>query len=332
MQSKSGLAGSASPAGKLAAPPEAQPFREAEKIVAQYNQDRAAARKQARQKIRELQVQVAAALKGLQDRYTRDAKLNEAVAIRDCIRTLKESRIKALPDPGTIHVDGSESQVSYFRVTGADTGPVWGTEVYTSDASLAAAAVHAGALKVGQTGVVKVTTIPEHPFYEGSFRNGIQSSSYGSYPGFTVERAGETEDDDPGDDVVEITLATNRPVVPVVPQRWTGFGYNGMRKPTRWSSGKVAAPVAAAETPAEAHQLVEQFDAQSASIWKDTNRTIGQMGEKAVFTLTPLQDALTREGKLDEAVAVRDCIQSLKQNGRNPRPGRRLGETDQPSF
>ena len=44
---------------------------------------------------------------------------------------------------------------------------MWGTDVYTADASLAAAAVHAGVLKVGQTGIVKVTTIPQQPSFEG---------------------------------------------------------------------------------------------------------------------------------------------------------------------
>jgi hypothetical protein len=73
-------------------------------------------------------------------------------------------------------------QTYYFRVTGQAAGNVWGTDVYTGDSDLAVAAVHAGAVKLGETGVVKVTVVPALSSYHGSTRNGIATQRYGHYP------------------------------------------------------------------------------------------------------------------------------------------------------
>jgi hypothetical protein len=70
-----------------------------------------------------------------------------------------------------------------FRVTGATTGTIWGTGTYTSDSPLATAAVHAGVLKDGQTGVVKVTIVAPPPNYQGTTANGVTSSNYDAWPG-----------------------------------------------------------------------------------------------------------------------------------------------------
>jgi hypothetical protein len=69
-----------------------------------------------------------------------------------------------------------------YRVTGSRNGPIWGTDVYTTDSNLATAAVHAGLLEPGQTGVLKVTIVPPPNSFAGSLRHGIRSLSYGSYP------------------------------------------------------------------------------------------------------------------------------------------------------
>ncbi len=58
---------------------------ETQKILIHFNSGKATVWKEAHGKIRELRVQVAAALKELQDGYTRATKLDEAVAIRDAI-------------------------------------------------------------------------------------------------------------------------------------------------------------------------------------------------------------------------------------------------------
>jgi serine/threonine-protein kinase len=90
-------------------------------------------------------------------------------------------------------LDGYQNQVGQafdFRVTGTADGPLWGTDVYSTDSSLATAAVHAGALKVGETGVVRVRIVAPPPAYQGSTRNGVSSDSWGAWPGaFTVARA-----------------------------------------------------------------------------------------------------------------------------------------------
>ena len=68
-------------------------------------------------------------------------------------------------------------------VTGAADGPVWGTDVYTDDSSVAAAAVHAGLLRVGERGRIKVTMLPGQDSYDGTPRNGVASDSYATWGG-----------------------------------------------------------------------------------------------------------------------------------------------------
>ena len=77
-----------------------------------------------------------------------------------------------------------------FEITGSTEGSVWGNDVYTDDSSLAAAAVHAGVLRDGQQGVVKVTILPAQDNYESSTRNGVTSQTWGQWGGsFRVEPA-----------------------------------------------------------------------------------------------------------------------------------------------
>lgn len=74
-------------------------------------------------------------------------------------------------------------QTFTFKVTGnAAAGSVWGTDVYTTDSALAAVVVHAGLLKNGETGVIKVTMLPSPPAFVGSVRNGVSTSGYNQYP------------------------------------------------------------------------------------------------------------------------------------------------------
>jgi hypothetical protein len=89
-----------------------------------------------------------------------------------------------LPDPGNlVALQDQVGKVFHFKVTGAAGGTVWGTDVYTSDSPLATAAVHAGVLKVGETGVVKVTVVAPPPSFDGSTRNGVSTSAYGPWSG-----------------------------------------------------------------------------------------------------------------------------------------------------
>lgn len=66
---------------------------------------------------------------------------------------------------------------------------VWGTDTYTDDSSIGGAAVHAGILKVGEKGVVKITLLGGKDSYQGSSRNGVTSESFNAWPGsFKIER------------------------------------------------------------------------------------------------------------------------------------------------
>jgi hypothetical protein len=91
--------------------------------------------------------------------------------------------VNAEPDPGTLmNYNGKIGQTFYFKVTGATTAIVWGTDVYTTDSQLATAAVHAGVLQPGQTGVVKVTIMASPLAFQGSARNGVMTQPFGPYP------------------------------------------------------------------------------------------------------------------------------------------------------
>jgi len=82
-------------------------------------------------------------------------------------------------------------QTFQFTVTGAATGAVWGTDVYTDDSFVATAAVHAGVLRVGETRTVTVTILAGLNSYPASTRNGIATSSWGSWGGsFSFAEAG----------------------------------------------------------------------------------------------------------------------------------------------
>jgi len=65
---------------------------------------------------------------------------------------------------------------------GAVIGTIWGTDIYTTDSQLAMAAVHAGAIKAGETGIVRVKIVRAPPIFTASRRNGVLSQPFGRYP------------------------------------------------------------------------------------------------------------------------------------------------------
>lgn len=108
-----------------------------------------------------------------------------------------EGPITVLPDPGTLtQYQQRVGQTFYFRVRAHANGSVWGSDVYTTDSLLATVAIHAGVLKSGETGVVKVTIMPGQNGYVGSTRNGISTSGYGVYPSsYRVSKVGHKSGD-----------------------------------------------------------------------------------------------------------------------------------------
>jgi hypothetical protein len=96
----------------------------------------------------------------------------------------KAEVLVAMPDPG--HLEGYKGQVGKrfaFTVTGVAGNGLYGTDVYTTDSLLSNCAVHAGALKPGQTGVVRVEIVAPPGAFVGSTRNGCTSSGFGAYNG-----------------------------------------------------------------------------------------------------------------------------------------------------
>lgn len=69
-------------------------------------------------------------------------------------------------------------QSFFFQVTGEVNGTLWGSDIYTSDSVLATACVHAGLLRPGETGVVKVTMVPPIPVFQGLTRHGVTSQPW----------------------------------------------------------------------------------------------------------------------------------------------------------
>ncbi len=87
-------------------------------------------------------------------------------------------------DPGNLTGwRGNVGAQASFAVTGSVNGSVWGTDIYTDDSALAVAAVHAGLVLPGQTGIVTVVIRPGQNAYSGSPRNGVQSANFPAWGG-----------------------------------------------------------------------------------------------------------------------------------------------------
>ncbi len=91
---------------------------------------------------------------------------------------------KIRPNPGAlVNFRGYVGRTLRFEVTGNIQGGIWGSNPYTDDSNLATAAVHAGLLANGETGIIKVQVIPGEQAHTGSTRNGVTSGGFGAFPG-----------------------------------------------------------------------------------------------------------------------------------------------------
>jgi len=107
-----------------------------------------------------------------------DVRSLRSMAVED------EDNVAVAPDPGNLKAQENQVGKTFkFKVTGAVNGSVWGTDVYTTDSTLATVAVHAGVLKAGQTGVVKVKIVTPPPQFQGSTKNGVTTGPWNAYPG-----------------------------------------------------------------------------------------------------------------------------------------------------
>ena len=116
--------------------------------------------------------------------------IQELVAHFERQNKLTTDEIKALLDQGLLASEAPAriqdlcdvpGTTFYFRVTGALAGSIWGTDIYTADSNLAAAAVHAGVVTPGETAVVRVTVMPPLAHYQGSTRHGVSSHDFGRF-------------------------------------------------------------------------------------------------------------------------------------------------------
>lgn len=116
--------------------------------------------------------------------------VQELVAYFDRKGALSKAQIVKLLDQGFLAAEAPQNMLGltdplgasyYFRVKGEIEGPLWGTDTYTGDSYLAAAAVHAGLVKASETGVIKVTVVAPLNQYQGSVRNGVMSHDFARY-------------------------------------------------------------------------------------------------------------------------------------------------------
>ncbi len=101
---------------------------------------------------------------------------------RQLKKLLEDNHVAAEAPHSMNGLCGSVGATFYFRVTGVAEGQVWGTDTYTRDSLLGAAAVHAGLLKPGKAAVLRVRVVPPLKSYAGTTRHGVTTSDYGDFP------------------------------------------------------------------------------------------------------------------------------------------------------
>jgi hypothetical protein len=105
-------------------------------------------------------------------------------------RGLTIARLPGLAAPPAVNADPitlkrvskiDAGRAYLFETAGKDQGPLYGSDVYTHDSNLGTAAVHAGALGLGERGVVRVTVVDTsdgRTAFPGTEKNGVRSSSW----------------------------------------------------------------------------------------------------------------------------------------------------------
>jgi LCCL domain len=123
-------------------------------------------------------------LETLEATLKKEAKFALAKAVHERLEEVKFGKVNAQPDPGTLsNHRGQAGKPLFFEVTAHGNGSLWGTGIYTDDSTLATVAVHAGILRVGEKGIIKVTLLPGQGAYQASVQNGISSGGWGAWTG-----------------------------------------------------------------------------------------------------------------------------------------------------
>jgi hypothetical protein len=114
-------------------------------------------------------------------------KLTDVRTLRSLSGSLAEESVAATNAPANLMAFQNQfGKEATFNVTApvanGQAMNVWGTDVYTLDSNLGAAAVHAGLVQSGQTGIIRVRVVASPAQFMGSVRNGVSSAPYGVYP------------------------------------------------------------------------------------------------------------------------------------------------------
>ena len=70
----------------------------------------------------------------------------------------------------------------YYLIIGSNEGTVWGDNIYTDDSNIAKAAVLEGKCKIDEEKFIGIKIVEGKSSYSSSSKNGVSSSSYGSWP------------------------------------------------------------------------------------------------------------------------------------------------------
>ena len=89
--------------------------------------------------------------------------------------------IKLSSNANMTSYNSKTNEIYGVLVTASNSGSLWGTEIYTSDSTVAKAVIHMGLAQAGETVLVKIQMLPGQSSYVGTTQNDITSSSYGSY-------------------------------------------------------------------------------------------------------------------------------------------------------
>lgn len=119
------------------------------------------------------------------------------------------------------------SQYTFACPAGGAARTVWGSDVYTDDSSVCTAAVHAGVIGFASGGLVTIEIRPGQSSYPATTRNGVTTSSWGSWHGSFVVvggRAGGTTTTGTtttGKTTTTKTTTTTTPPAGVVARSWS---------------------------------------------------------------------------------------------------------------
>lgn len=120
-------------------------------------------------------------------------KLADLRTLRIGASAAGEEQLTASQAPGNLSAYQQQfGKELVFAVTGFTPAPgatpnLWGTDLYTLDSNLAAAVVHAGLAKPGETVVVRVRIVQPPQQFVSSFRNNVNSTAYSAYPAGAYE-------------------------------------------------------------------------------------------------------------------------------------------------